>query len=633
MATLPKVQVFVEDKSYAEPVFSGDRAVYIPFFSEFGPDNVIEEVQGPQILSKKYGKPNFSKFGFGLDFAMEASRYTSKLYVARLLPNDAQYAHATLTVVEKPLSSGDDEVQSNVNNSTTISVTSNFASQAEVGDYVYFNNDLDKVYQIVSVNTTDSTIEIDTPVTLSAGDKIVLVSKLSQDSSSVYNTESDIEGATVSGKDIVFYPSGRGKWYNDIKVVLRRNKTLDSMYTDDNGNPLYPYLFFDVYVYHINKNGAKTLLEDPITVSLLPTLPDGTVVKHPVSGRELYIETRLNEDSEFIRVKTSPDFTVIVENVNTRKAFDIYGIDGLQLVNGSDGSLFTSTGRLNQTVADQLLAQAYDGTLNEEFAKLLDTTFNYYKIDYIPDPGYSPSVKAKMVSLADIRQDALAILSTPYASKYTQDIDARQNLMTYNTWNAIIYTQYRTRFDQYTGKNGAYPASYHAMIAHLRTDAIYGIAEPVAKYKATVDEPIKLSYSPLASQAEELINYQLNPTTNAPGEPVMIETQFTTYKRLSVLQRAHVVKVIHKFRKEIPTLLKDLLQRKATNAVIDQAKSRVSHYLAQWTEGSAVSDRQTALKSFSVNVTFDEVISTLNVLISLKPIRAVELINIYISVE
>jgi hypothetical protein len=110
-----------------------------------------------------------------------------------------------------------------------------------------------------------------------------------------------------------------------------------------------------------------------------------------------------------------------------------------------------------------------------------------------------------------------------------------------------------------------------------------------------------------------------------------ILTQLTTWKRLSVLQRIHVAKFVAYIRKVIPTLLKDILQRRATQYWIGQAQYRVTNFLTKFLESTV--ERYSVLKSFNVTVSFDDTRSELNVYIDITPIRAIERINVFIIVH
>ena len=157
------------------------------------------------------------------------------------------------------------------------------------------------------------------------------------------------------------------------------------------------------------------------------------------------------------------------------------------------------------------------------------------------------------------------------------------------------------------------------------------IAEPVAGIeKGAIQEPIVLAYKANHTERGDLLEKELNPVIVEPQGKYIL-TQFTTWKRLSVLKRLHVAKFVAYVRKTLPVLLKDLLQRKATQFWINQANIRCNAFLSKFIEGPT--ERYSILKSFSINVEFDDVYSELNVYIDMTPIRAIERINVFIKIH
>lgn len=140
-----------------------------------------------------------------------------------------------------------------------------------------------------------------------------------------------------------------------------------------------------------------------------------------------------------------------------------------------------------------------------------------------------------------------------------------------------------------------------------------------------------MAYYSNHTERGDLQDVELNFTIKEPQGTYFL-TQLTTWKRLSILKRAHVAKFVAYCRKVIPTILKDILQRKATNYWINQAKYRVDTFLSYFLENPAL-ERYSIIKNFESSVQFDDVRSELNVYINMTPIRAIERINVYIIVQ
>lgn len=194
-----------------------------------------------------------------------------------------------------------------------------------------------------------------------------------------------------------------------------------------------------------------------------------------------------------------------------------------------------------------------------------------------------------------------------------------------------MYSQFRKRFDEYTAEWMTISPVYHAIENHLNIDNRVFLGEPVAGIeKGAIAEPIELVYQGNHTELGDMWDKELNSTINEP-DGVYFLTQFTTWKRLSILKRLHAAKFVAFVRKMVPPLLKDILQRKGTQFWRDQAGARVTHFLNKYMSSDV--EALNVLDDFSVNVEFDDVASELNVYINMRPVRVIERINVYIIVE
>ena len=454
-----------------------------------------------------------------------------------------------------------------------------------------------------------------------------------------------------------FYAYGAGAYYNDIFVKGVRNIEFEKMHTDDDGNAQYPYAFMDVGVYKANDDGTTTLLEGPWTVSLIATTAVNDPIRDINTGKELYIKTVINNNSEIIRCEEALGVSKLLtrgqtypyapDNLKRLEVLSLFAEDsvlklntigegGFYLEKGESGNLFSANGTLN--LSDEyaaLVATAYNGTLTSTDGSvelILQEIYPRYIFEYILCGGYAATIQNAARSMADGRGDCLVLADTgSNISTVAADLTAREDDVAWNTFNAMLYVQYREIFDLYTGKKFYVTPVYHAIERHLYVDSKYWIADPVANIeKGAISEPITLSYSPTQSQMGDLIDAELNPVISEP-EGKYILTQFTTWKRLSVLKRGHAVKFVQYVKKKIPGLLKDLLQRKATAYWVGQASTRIDGFMNQFLE-SGGSDRYVAITSFSSNVVFDEDRSEINIVLELHPIRAIERIHVNILV-
>jgi hypothetical protein len=176
------------------------------------------------------------------------------------------------------------------------------------------------------------------------------------------------------------------------------------------------------------------------------------------------------------------------------------------------------------------------------------------------------------------------------------------------------------------------PSNYCALLNHLQTDEEISITEPMANI-VKGQLPVagaKLSYIAKSADIEKLRGVQIN-TIIKEIDGIYFIDQLTAYKSASKLSRINVVKVIHRMRKDLPKILKDLLQRKALENVLLSAKTRTEKYMARW----LVTDNNTTDGIFSeVNVTpmFVEEELKLIVSVAVRPIGTIEKIEVPITV-
>lgn len=461
-----------------------------------------------------------------------------------------------------------------------------------------------------------------------------------------------------------FYAVGPGKWYNNIYLIGRRNISLERMYTDEDGNTLFPYLFMDLYVYQENSDGTSTLLEGPWAVSLVKEIPAGNgstqVITDITNGREMYIETVINENSNFIECKsalgvsnlldayaTTPETDLDIERKirlqvqaefasGTVNGSDTKGYDGFYLDKGEDGLQYNAQGRLNlqEGKIEGTLVQAYNGTLesvDSSIELIVQTIYPRYNFDYVVCGGYSANIQNAARQLADTRNDCMVLADTGYNTSANSDLSSRENSYGWNTYNAMLYSQFRKRFDPNTGTNKFwFSPVFHALESHLFVDNNYWISEPVAGIeKGIISEAITLAYVPNNAKMSDLMENEVNVTISEEDGKYFL-TQFTTWKRLSVMKRGHAVKFVHYLKKAIPPLLKDILQRKATPFWINMVDARIKGFMQSFV---AEDGKYASISSFTVMSTFDDARSQIDVVLGIRPLRAIETINVRIVVS
>lgn len=686
----PAVYVDIEDVSYVEPTAESGRSVYSVILSDRGPCDTIVKVTSQQQFHSVFGTPNYLKTSQTHYMVDAALLYTGEAYVVRVVPDDASIANSYIkntiknnTISEDKLvhakfifTIGSKEITATVDEMQPTSKEE--LEKIKVGDWIFYADEsvedkgLSTSAQIVNINISgngtytfilnteyqDGKTEDQGTIT---GNAYVYVP---YEFSSMSDVTSDEMFVDSNGNVLYyFYSYGKGKYYNNLYIYGTRNTDLEKQFIYDDGTPMYPYMFMDIAVYEKQDNGSFKRLEGPWTVSLIPRYPNdqSRTVKHPSTGEYLYIDDVINDRSNLIRCVSSvksedgtintdfPSITELMTAEDSEKrrlqvmlmlsAYTPLGTSntpsgGVHLQNGGDGTgQYNTAGNIEPT--ETLLGKvgrAFNGQLTGTgIEEIREDLYPAYSPDYIIAGGYPATVQDNANELAAARQSCICLADTGgYKTSYDKDITARKEEVPWNSWTTMIYTQYRRIFDDYTGRYFWISPVYHAIQRHLYCDANYFIAEPVAGIeKGNIEEAITLAYKGNHTERGDLGDVELNLTIDEP-DGKYIHTQYTAWKQYSALKRGHIAKFVAYLKKNIPTLLKDILHRKGTNYWVSQANTRVNSFLSKFLEGTT--ERYSVLRSFSCNVTFDDASSTLDVYLTVTPIRSIEKIRVTIAV-
>jgi len=673
---IPAVYVDIEDRSLALETVDTGRSGYVVVLSDRGEHNKVIEVNSKQQFYELFGKPDFGKYGQGHYLADKFLDYSSRLYVCRPALLDASYN--TETEEEDCMSIANTAIKFNPE-TETITVLGDFVftedSNVVVCDSTSYV-DLEVGQWIKPEDSNPSLLKqiIDKSIDAESGDNELTLDEVWDDATVTANLDIydqfDLVSLPnlreVSTLDILeqntlwyFHAVGAGDYYNNIFIKGVRNIELEKMYTDNDGNPLFPNMFMDISINRLNDDNTVSMLEGPWSVSLVDRTPSGQIIRDIFSGTQLYLPIVINENSNILKCVESygaaslmtigevyPYEPDVQKRLNVISMFasgqvigrTTIGDGGLPLAEGSSGNLFDNRGFLNfhgNEEYNSLVARAYNGSLESEDGSIeliSQALYPSYLFNYILCGGYTSAINNAARTLVDVREDCL-LLSDTGGVRFNADdeIEARKTEADWNTWNAALYTQYRYITDIHTGKRFNVTPVYHAIERHLACDALYWLSEPVAGIeKGAIQEPIELMYRNNVTKLGDLIERELNPVITEP-DGTYILTQFSTWKRLSIMKRLHVVKFVHFLKQTIPPLLKDILQRKATQYWVSQCETRVNNHMQQFLATSTV-EKYATLTSFQADVQFDDIRSEINVVLSIKPLRAIERINVNILV-
>ncbi len=311
------------------------------------------------------------------------------------------------------------------------------------------------------------------------------------------------------------------------------------------------------------------------------------------------------------------------------------GFDGLNLQSLNSFN-FKGVSAQNKQNAKQLVLDFYN---NNMFLK--EVLYPKYDFDYMADWTEDADVETSIINLADSIGMSMPILSLPISYDPTivttdladKDLLTRKNVLFQSSYNSAMYSgQINKTHIIARNIRMAMPLSYYALAAHLKIDNLYSITEPVANIiKGNLESTsINLTYAPTSLEIESLRNQQINCVIVEPDGTYIID-QLTMYKKSSKLSHINVVKVIHRIRKDLPKLLKDLLQNKAIGSVVDTAVTRTENNISKW----IISPSNTTDGIFNtgtVKATYNEKLNKLRLTLTVNPVGTLESIDIPIIV-
>jgi len=362
---------------------------------------------------------------------------------------------------------------------------------------------------------------------------------------------------------------------------------------------------------------------------------------------------KVDGDDSFYKLTYDPELTIgtVVGNIKIsevevlrQKIYKTLMEKTLPLFSGNDGANLhlNKTLNMNGTSTDghqnakELILNFFNAT-----PELREILYPKYDFDYIPDWTQDAKVQVAIIDLADDIGLTLPILSLPLSYNPTivtkelpeKDLIARKERLFQSSYNSAMYSGQLNKTHRTDNNLRMYmPLSYYAMVAHLRIDNQISITEPVANMlKGTLaSTELNLTYAPTSLEIEKLRNQQINSVIVEPDGTYIID-QLTMYKKASKLSRINIVKVLHRIRKNLPKLLKDLLQTKAVGSVIDTAVTRTETELAKWVI-TPENEIDGIFKSATVKATFNDETYKLRLTITVNPVGTLESIDIPIIV-
>ena len=622
---------------------------FIAGLTKKGEDNVMKFVGSRGEFIGEYGEPNISdygkNYGQGPYLAYNYLGESGALYWMRALPDDATYANFRI-----------DGVLADVDSSASIQITylDGLNSKAEIKTNLAQTGDTYPLCVIYPIGRGEYYNAIAIRLTPHSNPTLNGVYVLD-----VYEKQSDGQDVIIESFEVSFDPyaldlSGDSMWIDYIlsnySTVLRSEMiTAGAVYS-----PGYELLVgvFDKDIGTVSVDeGAGSVTDNKQNFTDWQTSPetgnaDFMVVAKDGRGNKIYgwlgAATGATYNSanvfngrnlttasrgwtgDLTAFDSASVITYEIKKADTSISDVFVDADGTSLKLGSDGSLKTATGDLDATVATEILANAYAGTLDES---VLDTELYYYGIVF--DAGYPTDVKTQIVNLATTRRDCIALLDNGDNSTFNAAIDKRVDTHKFNTYYAAIYEEFNKVYDIFTGQDVWFSPLYHIAYLLPRNDSVAEIWWAIAGYERGAIQSIKeLRFSPKLSQRDQMYLKQLNPIVKF-SDGYVVWGQLTSQARASALQDLNIVRLVLYAKRALETYCRYYIFTMNDGLTWSSVQTSVMEFLEDL-------KARRGLESYTVEVgatEYEKKRKTFHVNVTLKPTRVVEKIELNFFIQ
>ena len=383
----------------------------------------------------------------------------------------------------------------------------------------------------------------------------------------------------------------RQDWFDQQKIALDNGVTIDwNTLADRPGTSSYAASrgsrFDEVHVVVFDADGditgnTGTILEKHLA------LAKGSDAEYSV-GAASYWRKYLSTASTFIYGGGAPAGIVTTGFLSTGSGFDhstdmgwdqatngiTFGAIGnstLSLAGGLnyDGTAdLTASGALQTTIGD--LSTGYDLFANEE----------EYEVDFIlmGSAGYSrvdsQALASKIISVAELRQDAIAFVS-PCRSEVLTDsgngyvvksaADATTNIVDFysgvpSSSYAVFDSGYKYMYDRFSDTFRYIPMNGDLAGICARNDVTnFPWFSPGGTQRGAILNAVKLAYNPSKAQRDRLYSNRVNPVINSPGAGIILFGDKTGLAKSSAFDRINVRRLFIFLEDAISAAAKDVM--------------------------------------------------------------------------
>lgn len=449
-----------------------------------------------------------------------------------------------------------------------------------------------------------------------------------------------------SQADIIFYPYGRGEYYNRLGIKLTKAKKS------------YPGAFI-IDIYEASEDGSTNTLLESFTVSFDMDAKD-------MSGSSIFIKDVLDMYSDYVKCEISDNIGKYEEpdeeklengDVNALEiSYDDLATTTTEMFSGGkDGSMYDKNGNLDWAAEAPIMGK--DGKATEEFENMTMALCNAYSgliinpetneyndeitdtenMDFtvVFDAGWPSEVKDAIEDLCDARQSCFGFLDNGVAINNgnrgaDKAIDMRLTRHTYNNYRLALYEPYTKMYDSFTGTYFWATPIIHAVSCFAKTARNYNVWWAFAGLNRGACSGIKDYRYKLAGGYKDMFkDNELNPIMRFNQGGDVIWGNWTTKQTPSALKNIHVVLCLQYIHRTLERNLKQFVYE--FNDAITYAKINnvVTGFLSEL-------QSQRALESFSVYVgatDYQKRNNQCTVSVDLKVTGVIEIINVSLNVN
>jgi len=645
LPTSPSVVVIENDISVFAPNVDSS-VVGLVGFANKGPTNKATLITSPENLIRKFGEPNSTIPGQGLEGAIEILEATNQLYFVRAANTNAAQASASVSFGASPafqVSGFTGQTTSSLNyvvydNAGTFKASATVELKAS-------STTLNTPQKIISAAFDRNATGGQDVISYIEGDKIFLASKYAGSGATMQLSAVD-EGATPD-QHLSFIPvtvngatSGTGDTPNLVNDVTT------------NGFTASADLNLNVYSLYPGKGYNIT------------TKPDGSVKGLSVEVDNLSIRDKIvvNSDgsqAEFFNINVQPSSLEYIESslfedsandwLNNRSEY-IYveiekdnGTDATTFLPDDWGATLAATGAAfagNTTNPGGLAAGS-----KPRFVKLVETTQNFvngnsgWGTDEDPDsglditaligtstkktgihaldddvlnislavaPGFSDdSVQNELINLGESSKNFFALVAPPYGFDEAQDainwINGRgARTASLNTSYAAVYWPWVQVFNPFAGKEEWYDPSIFAARQCVFTDSVNDPwFAPAGFRRGRLTKPTNTEVRVNQGDRDALYVNNINPIANEPQTGIVVFGQKTAQRLPTALDRVNVRRLMIYVRKVLLQLGKPFQFEPNDSFTWEQVTDAVKPFLTDLiarraiTEGAVKCDSST----------------------------------------